>query len=126
MPISFTYDHQLKILFTTAKGPLSFAELLAHLDEEASAKALQYRELVDASDASTTLTSDEAKQLAWRMETMVRRGPFGPTAIVTTNDVVFGMARMLAIFSELWDGPQISVFRSLDEGLGWLVHTSPE
>jgi len=60
MPISFTYDHQLKILFTTAKGPLSFAELLAHLDEEASAKALQYRELVDASDASTTLTSDEA------------------------------------------------------------------
>ena len=34
MPIRFTYDDQLKILFTTAEGLVSFAELKRHLDEE--------------------------------------------------------------------------------------------
>jgi hypothetical protein len=125
MPIRFNYDAQLKILFTTAEGLMSFSELERHLDEEDSAKALGYREIIDASAASTDLTSKEAKQLAWRLETLMRSGPLGPTAIVTTNDVTFGMARMLAIFCELWSGPQIGVFRSFDEGLNWLAHISP-
>jgi hypothetical protein len=125
MPIRFTYDQQLKILFTTVEGRVSFVEIQRHLDEEAAAKALGYREIVDASAASTNLTSEEARKLARRLETMMRNGPLGPTAIVTTNDVSFGMARMLAILCELWSGPQVAVFRSLDEGLDWLVHTSP-
>ena len=125
MPIRFNYDDQLKILFTTAQGLVSFAEVQRHLDEEAAAKALGYREIIDASAASTDLTSEEARELARRLETIMHSGPLGPTAIVTTNDVSFGMARMLAILCELWDGPQIAVFRSFDEGLDWLVHTSP-
>ena len=125
MPIRFTYHYQHGILVTTAKGLVSFAEIQRHLDEETAAKALGYREIVDASTASTNLTSEEVKQLARRLETMMRSGTLGPTAIVTTNDVAFGMARMLAILCELWSGPQVAVFRSLDEGLDWLVHTSP-
>ena len=125
MPIRFRYDYQLEVLFTTAEGRLSFTEIQSHLDEESAAKALGYRELVDATTASTDLTSEQTKGLARRLETMIRSGPFGPTAIVTTNDVTFGLARMLSIFCELFSGPQLGVFRSFDEGLQWLLHTSP-
>jgi hypothetical protein len=124
MPIRFTYDHQLKILFTTADGLLSLVEIQRHLDEEAAAEALGYREIFDASAASTNLTSEEARELARRLVARMRSGPLGPTAIFTTNDVTFGMARMFAIFCELWSGPQVGVFRSLDEGLDWLVQAS--
>jgi hypothetical protein len=55
----------------------------------------------------------------------MRSGPLGPTAIVTSNDVSFGTLRMLATFCEFWSEPQIAVFRSINEGLEWLVHTSP-
>jgi hypothetical protein len=126
MPIRFTYDRHLKILFTTAEGVVSFVEIQQHLDEESAAKALGYREIVDASDASASLTAEEARKLARCLETMLRHGPFGPTAIVAGNDFTFGMARMIAILSELWCGPRVAVFRSVAEGLDWLVHESPE
>jgi hypothetical protein len=134
VPISFTYDRQLGILFTTAEGLISFAEMQRHLDDEGAAKALGYREIVDACAASTNITSEEARELARRLEALKRTGPFGRTAVVTTNDVVFGMVRMLSILSELWPGPdgadslgapRIEAFRSFADGLEWLVHTSP-
>jgi hypothetical protein len=126
MPLRFTYDHQVKILFTTAEGLMSFAEIQKHLDEETGAKALGYREIIDASAASTNLTPDQTRELVRRLETMLRNGPLGPTAVVTTNDFLFGMARMLAILCELWSGPKIAVFRASCEALDWLDHTSFE
>jgi hypothetical protein len=52
---------------------------------------------------------------------MSRQGAFGPTAVITTNDVVFGMASMLAILSELKGGLKVQAFRTFSEGLDWLV-----
>jgi|SRR5215831_12964325 len=124
MPIRFTYDLQVKILLTTAEGLISFAEIQKHLDEETAAKALGYREIIDASAASTDLTPEETRELVRRLETMLRNGPLGPTAIVATNDFLFGMARMLAILCELWSGPKVAVFRVYGEALDWLDHTS--
>jgi hypothetical protein len=77
-----------------------------------------YREIIGASAVSTNLTPEETRELVRRLETMLRNGPLGPTAIVTTNDFLFGMARMLAILCELWSGPQIAVFRAYCEALG--------
>jgi hypothetical protein len=52
---------------------------------------------------------------------MHRQGSCGPTAVITNKDVLFGMASMLAILSELQDGPKVQAFRTFSEGLDWLV-----
>jgi hypothetical protein len=38
----------------------------------------------------------------------------------------FGMASMLAILCELQGGPAVGVFRTIDEGLAWLLGAPPE
>ncbi len=120
MPIRFTYNSKLNILFTTAEGVVSFEEIHAHLKGEWSAHLVGTRELVDASAASTNLTSDEVKKIVATLQQMAKQREFGPTAVVTNDNVVFGMASMAAILSELRGGPVIGAFRSLSEGLNWL------
>jgi hypothetical protein len=119
MPIRFAYDQQLKVLIATAEGLVSFEDIQKHLDEEAAAGAIGCREIFDASAASTSLTSGEVRKIAERLHGW-RSLPLGPTAIVTNNDVLFGMARMLEIICDLQGGPRFSVFRTFDEGLDWL------
>ena len=50
---------------------------------------------------------------------MLRQAPFGPTAIASDNNVLYGMARMYQILAER-DGISIGVFRSLPEAERWL------
>jgi hypothetical protein len=125
MPIRFIYNSEMKILFTTAEGVISFEEVQAHLDCEWLAQRVASREFVDASAASTNLTSQEAKKLAARVLEMAKQQEFGPTAIVTSDNVLFGMASMAGIISELRGGPAIGVFRSISEGLSWLRAFAP-
>ena len=121
MPISFHYDPALKILFTTAHGLVTFSEIQNHVNQEANGYSTGYRELIDASLATTDLTADQGRELVQLIKGMAQKTPFGPTAIVTANDMVFGMASMIAILSELQGGPLIGVFRTFDEGLKWLL-----
>ena len=55
-----------------------------------------------------------------RMIDMGRQRAFGPTAVITNDDVLFGMVSMLAILSELGGGPKDQAFRTFDEGLDWI------
>lgn len=121
MPIRIRLDRQLQILFTTAQGVVTLENIRCHLDEEIRAGGIAYRELFDATAAQTNLTADEARSLVGRLTAMVRTQILGPTAVITVNDVFYGMARMIEILSELHNGPRIRVFRSYDEGLGWLL-----
>lgn len=125
MPIRFTYNSTVKILFTTAEGVISFEDLQAHLNGEWCAQRVGSREFVDASTASTSLTSEEAKKIVAIVLRMAGQQEFGPTAIVTSDNVLFGMASMVGILSELRDGPAIGVFRSISEGLSWLCTFAP-
>jgi hypothetical protein len=121
MPINFYYDPHVRILFTRAEGLLTCDEILRHLDKERKANAIAFPEVFDATQASTDVTGEQARVIVQRMIDMYRHGAFGPTSVITTNDVVFGMTRMLAILSELGSGPKVQVFRTFDEGLDWLV-----
>lgn len=123
MAIKFTFNPQLKILFTTAEGLVSFDDIMKHLDQEAAEKLLEYREIVDAYTASTNLRGDDVREIVTRLKTMARSSRFGPTAVVTNNDVFFGMAMMIQILSELEGGPQVAAFRHFDAGLDWPVRS---
>jgi hypothetical protein len=121
MPIQFHYDPDVGILFTRAEGLLTFDEILRHLNEERDAKGIAHPEVFDATQARTDATAEQIRVVVQRMIGMGRQGAFGPTAVITNNDVVFGMASMLAILSELGRGPKVQAFRTFSEGLDWLV-----
>ena len=116
MPISFRYDDRQNLLLTKAEGNVSFDDIQRHLEAEYKTRHLGPPELVDATGANTTVTSDQVKQLVEELKALALKCALGPTAIVTDSDVVFGMARMLAIISELQHGPVIEVFRTMAEG----------
>lgn len=123
MPIRFSYDPDLRIVFTTAEGLLSLTEIEKHLEDETVADALRYRELFDATNSRIQATGTEVRALVERVLTTMKTAQFGPTAVITNNDFFFGMASMFAILTELRDGPKIAVFRDFDSGLNWLLRT---
>lgn len=110
---------------TKATGSVSFEDLQRHIEAETIARLIGSPELVDALGATTTLTSSEVKHLVHQMKVVAAKTAFGPTAVVTDNRMVFGMARMLAIISELEDGPLVAVFATVAEGLDWLSSALP-
>jgi len=126
MPIDFHYDPDVGILFTRAEGLLTLDQILRHLNEERNAKGVAHPEVFDAIQARTDATGEPVRVVVQRMIEMARQGAFGPTAVITNNDVVFGMASMLAILSELGGGPKVQAFRTFNEGLDWLVRMKRE
>ena len=119
MPIVMRFDPVAKRLLTTASGEVTFAELLDHIAAEGREGHLGAPELFDARQATTNLTSAQVRQLVEQMRREAIGGSLGPTALVTTNDVVFGMARMYSLMSDTFD-QRFTVFRSLIDAERWL------
>ena len=119
MPITLGVDREHRLVTTTAWGQVTYEEIQSHLSEEEHLRATGYPELIDAIGASTTLTADEVRTLVNRTHDMLRQGPFGPTAIASDNDVLYGMARMYEILAER-DGISIGVFRNVPDAERWL------
>lgn len=121
MPINFAYDPSLRIVFAQATGLITLTDIQHHLDREARERALGYRELIDASSANTNVTTDEVRQVVRSLHELMRKQQFGPTALVTRSDHLFGMASMASILLSLQGGPEVGVFRGFDEALNWLL-----
>jgi hypothetical protein len=61
----------------------------------------------------------QVRQLVLRAADLLRVVKLGPTAIVTTDDVVYGMARMYSVLAEGL-GVRTDVFRDLESAARWL------
>ena len=119
MPIDLVFDPTHERLHTTALGLITLRELLDHVEDEARKDHLGVKELFDAREATTDLTSLQIGELVDRMRHHASVGRLGPTALVTTNDVVYGMARMYSILSQDYD-PGFAVFRDIASAEQWL------
>lgn len=89
MPIKFTYDPAVKILFTKAEGLVTFADIQRCLDNESAGTVRGHRELLDASAAWTNITSEEVELLVGLLQTEMQKAAVGPTAVVTTDHNFF-------------------------------------
>ena len=119
MPITYVIDRLNQRMVTRADGVLTFHDVNRHLDEEESERGLDLPELFDARGAETDLTSEQVRHLVQRAARMVRTIPLGPTAIVATDDTLYGMARMYSMLAEAV-GVSVEVFRDLDSAERWL------
>src|SRR5690242_17613557 len=95
MSMTFEVDHARKQLKVTANGPVSLDDIITHLRVEEDAHALGYRELIDAGAATATLSSAEVRSVVATLRDLGRKGDFGPTAIIVSDDVTYGICRML-------------------------------
>jgi hypothetical protein len=118
--IQYFRDEAHNRLITTADGLLTFEDINAHLDLEERNGDLNRPELIDARNATTNITAQEVRHLAHRAAGMLSRVRLGPTAIVTNNDLVFGMARMYSVFAES-AGAVVEVFRDMEAASRWLA-----
>ena len=125
MPIRYSVDRLHGRLLTHAEGIVTFHDINAHLDLEQRDRNLDRPELVDARGAKADLTTEQIRRLVQRAANVLRVVDVGPTAIVTNNDVVFGMGRMYSLLAESV-GAAAEVFRDLESATRWLDRMEAE
>ena len=125
MPIHYSVDPITGWMTTRADGIVTFHDVNAHLDVEQRNRDLHRPELIDARGATTDLSTEQVRRLVQRAANMLRDVDLGATAIVTTHDVVFGMARMYSILAE-GVGVNVEVFRDISTATRWLEDQSAE
>lgn len=126
MPITYTIDHDKRIVFVDPYGLLRKAELLQYQKEVWSRPDIRtYNECVNL-DRVTAIHEDtvedmqELAALAARMDAL---GQPTKTAIIAGNDYHYGLARMYEAHREILAAgdKQVLAFRSPDEALAWLA-----
>ena len=119
MSITYSVDPRSGHLMTRADGVVTFQEIDEHLDAEQRSRDLHRPEVIDARGATTDVTALQVRLLIQRAASMLRVADVGPTAIVTSDDVVYGMARMYSILAES-AGVHAEVFRDMQSAHVWL------
>ena len=119
MPYSYTIDPDQHMVFTTAEGILSEADVLAFRAQ------LQRDPLFDPTfrhlcDFSQTTKLDLSAEVIW---SVAQVGIFAPTtrrAFVVGRPVDVGLVRMFAILRELAGDASVDVFEEYTVALAWL------
>jgi hypothetical protein len=119
MPAIYRIDAQKRRVFTTMDGVLTYREGMDLITRMGSDPQFDpaYTELADLrAITAVEMTMDQIVEMA------VRR-VFAPTsrrAIVATNPLYFGMARMYESHHEASSGGNVRVFSDLAEAVQWI------
>ena len=118
MIVTIGADDAKGVLAVLAEGPVDFEEIRAHVLEERAHRALGHRELIDARRAMPAVTAADVRRVVTLVRAEAQRVALGPTAVVVSNDIAYGMLRMLEILVE--DVAAIRPFRDYREAVKWL------
>lgn len=118
MPISYSIDTERGRLLATAQGPITYSEIVAHLEKERKDRGLPYPELIEAMEATAVISAAEVRKVVERLRELGRRNALGPTAVVTDDDVAYGLLRMLEFLVE--DVCDVRPFRDRHKAEVWL------
>lgn len=118
MPITCSIDYDRRYMEATATGPIGWEEILSHLLDERLKGGLSYPELIDACAATPTWSSAQAREIVALLTSYNRESALGPTAVVVSSDLAFGMIRMLEILLD--DVCIVKPFYHYDDAKQWL------
>jgi len=118
MPITYTIDRARRWLFTVAEGSVTFSDIIAHLEKERDDNGLPFAELIDATRAAVAFNTTDVRRIVDRLRNLGRNNALGPTAILTGDDVSYGIMRMLEIM--VADVCDIRPFRNRGKAEEWL------
>jgi hypothetical protein len=119
MPIILNVDHERKEVHCVAVGPISFADVESHLASEKHFEGLAYKEFVDARGAGISFTPAEIRKIVDLLRGMARQSKLGPSAILVSGDLAYGILRMIEALVE--DVCDIKPFRDEATARAWLA-----
>jgi hypothetical protein len=119
MIVTLAVDDTTRVLTVLAEGPIDFAAIRAHLVDERSEGALGYKELIDARRATPVLSAADVRRVVDLLRGEAHALPLGPTAVVVSSDVAYGVLRMLETLVE--DVAAIRPFREYRDAVKWLA-----
>ncbi|MGA8871389.1 MAG: hypothetical protein WB460_09635 [Candidatus Acidiferrales bacterium] len=119
MPIILNVDHEGHYVNSVAVGSISYADVENHLLTERYFDGLSFKEFIDASGAGISFTPGESREIVELLRRLGRESKLGPTAVVVSNDVAFGVMRMLEVLVE--GVCEVKPFREEQEARAWLA-----
>lgn len=127
MPIDHRIDAERRLVVAQAKGELTIEEILSYQREVLSRPEVAgFDELVDVRGVERFVgaTAERARTIARLSASSDRPGePPGRMAIVVSDELGFGLARMYESVRDTTPGSnkQIKIFRDHDEALRWVT-----
>jgi len=120
VPVTIKVDKSNGAVLTTARGIVSYTELLDHITAKSERGLIARAELFDARDISLNLSLSELQGIADQTKKALGTRKPGKIAIVTNNAFVYGLARAYAVFARE-DNPRLRVFQDAEDAHAWLV-----
>ncbi len=125
MPASYMLDRTRHQVRTTVTGSISVGDILGHFEAMRREGTLGYAELIDVREVVPPfLSASDIMKAAKSVRDSLTQQRFGSRAVVVSDDLMFGLARIFTII--LSDHFPIEVFRHLKEAEEWLaVESTP-
>jgi hypothetical protein len=118
VPITWTIDHDQRVLTAVCEGNVSLRDLEEYLDAVVVAGSMPYRKLFDGSRGTSAISDEEMMLLGARIRAYHGDGPMGALAIVVTSEHTHGLARLFGALAAA-DRP-IKIFRDGRAARRWL------
>ena len=93
--IGYSVDMKQRLLTTVAEGAVSAEDVRKQLPGEERDSALPFRELIDARRARIDFSPAEVREIVDLLRSLSLRHYLGPTAVVVSSSIAFGVMRML-------------------------------
>jgi ABC-type transporter Mla MlaB component len=116
--IGYSVDLKQRLVTAVVEGTVSAADVREHLSIEERDSALPFRELIDARHAWIDLSPADVREIVDLLRSLSRQHYLGPTAVVVSSPVAFGVMRMLETLLE--DVCVVHPFRDFSEAENWL------
>jgi hypothetical protein len=116
--IGYSVDVKHRLVTTVAQGMVSAADVREHLSSEQRDSALPFRELIDARHAWIDFSPAEVRELVELLRSLSLQHYLGPTAVVVSSPVAFGVMRMLETLVE--DVCVVRAFRDFAQAESWV------
>jgi hypothetical protein len=122
--MSLAVDHENQVSTAVATGSITMADVREHLDQEHEEGGLGYPEIIDATEATAAaMDSDDVRATVSILRELGTREALGPTAVLVSNDVTYGMTRALETLAD--DVCDVRPFRAGDRSAAeaWVAST---
>ena len=116
--IGHSVDVKLRLVTTVAEGVVSVADVREHLSSEQRDSALPFRELIDARHAWIDFSPADVRDIVNLLRTLSLQHFLGPTAVVVSSPIAFGVMRMLETLVE--DVCVVRPFRDFAQAENWV------
>src|ERR1700688_583726 len=121
MPIQYVLDHARRRLTIIGRDPAGVPDVLGWLARQAADGAWAYGTLDDLRLVSLNPTTADVQRILDQVKTLsATHGRRGPVAVVATEPVLFGMARVYAALSDMAAG-DVGVFYEIAAAEQWLA-----